>query len=225
MSSSPSRLEIVAGLRAWLMSCPITRGIFLETAEIVFVWLLFGLFAYRMLVAFSETPNVAMLLVIVSEVLSIILVTVHSRLGKVSKRPLDWGLAFAGASAPLLVFPAVQGAIVPAQLCVALMIIGMYVQISAKVVLWRSFGVVAANRGVKVIGPYRFVRHPMYAGYTLTHIGFLLAMPSSQNATVYACALFFQIARLLQEERILKEDPVYRDYASRVRYRLLPGVF
>ncbi len=34
-----------------------------------------------------------------------------------------------------------------------------------KVLLGLSFGVVAANRGVKIGGPYSFIRHPMYAGY------------------------------------------------------------
>ena len=42
----------------------------------------------------------------------------------------------------------------------AIMLIGLYVQISAKVILGRSFGLIAANRGIKVEGPYRIVRHP-----------------------------------------------------------------
>ena len=57
------------------------------------------------------------------------------------------------------------------------MLIGLYVQISAKVILGRSFGLIAANRGIKVAGPYRIVRHPIYAGYTIIHVGFLLALP------------------------------------------------
>ena len=58
----------------------------------------------------------------------------------------------------------------------------------AKLVLGRAFGIVAANRGVKVLGPYCLVRPPMYAGYTLTQFGFLLAMPSRLNALFYATA-------------------------------------
>ena len=34
-----------------------------------------------------------------------------------------------------------------------------------------------------------------------------------------------EVARLLREELILNQDPLYREYAARVRYRLLPGVF
>ena len=40
------------------------------------------------------------------------------------------------------------------------MLIGLYVQISGKLILGRSFGLIAANRGIKVAGPYRIVRHP-----------------------------------------------------------------
>jgi protein-S-isoprenylcysteine O-methyltransferase Ste14 len=116
-------------------------------------------------------------------------------------------------------------ALTSATISTTLMLVGMFVQISAKVTLWRSFGIVAANRGVKVEGPYRFVRHPMYAGDVITHVGFLLAFPSWQNAAVYMGSLAIQVFRLLREERVLNLDPVYRAYASKVRYRLLPGVF
>lgn len=101
----------------------------------------------------------------------------------------------------------------------------MFIQISAKVALGVSFGLVAANRGVRVSGPYRFVRHPMYAGYVITHVGLLLAMPSAFNALLYACALLLQIVRIKREERVLMQDQQYQDFSARVRYRLLPGVF
>jgi protein-S-isoprenylcysteine O-methyltransferase Ste14 len=65
----------------------------------------------------------------------------------------------------------------------------------------------------------------MYAGYTLTHIGFLLGFPSLQNALLYLTALLIDIARLVREERILNQDTHFRQYADRVTYRLLPLVF
>ena len=109
--------------------------------------------------------------------------------------------------------------------CFGVMVAGILLQITAKLVLGRAFGIVAANRGVKVLGPYRFVRHPMYAGYTLTHVGFLLAMPSLMNALFYATALTMQVARIFREEHVLGQDASYRTFAARVRYRLVPGVF
>jgi protein-S-isoprenylcysteine O-methyltransferase Ste14 len=105
------------------------------------------------------------------------------------------------------------------------MIAGMIIQISAKAILWRSFGLIPANRGIKTKGPYRIVRHPMYAGYTLTHVGFLLGFPSLQNSLLYLAAFLIEVARVFREELILKQDPIYRAYTVRVRYRILPGVF
>lgn len=98
-------------------------------------------------------------------------------------------------------------------------------QISAKIILERSFGIVAVNRGVKIAGPYRFVRNPMYAGYIINHVGFLLAFPSLWNVALYSTELVIQITRLLREETLLNKDQTYRDYASQVRYRLVSMVF
>ena len=103
--------------------------------------------------------------------------------------------------------------------------VGLYIEISAKLILGRRFGIVAANRGVQDSGPYRFVRHPMYLGYTIVHAGFLLGFPSLWNAVLYGAELAIQIVRLLREERLLNNDASYRDYAQRVPYRLLPLVF
>ncbi len=65
----------------------------------------------------------------------------------------------------------------------------------------------------------------MYAGYTLTHVGFLLAFPSWENATIYFFALILQVVRIAREERVLMRDPIYATFAKRVRYRLLPGIY
>ena len=83
------------------------------------------------------------------------------------------------------------------------------------------------ERGQRVIstGPYRIVRHPMYAGYTILHIGFLLSFPSLWNIVLYSTELAIQLARLLREELLLNEDQSYRAYAARVRYRLVPLIF
>ncbi|MGH9550333.1 MAG: methyltransferase family protein [Terriglobales bacterium] len=105
------------------------------------------------------------------------------------------------------------------------MLLGVYVQISAKVILGRSFGLIAANRGIKIAGPYRIVRHPIYAGYIITHVGFLLGFPSLWNVGLYSTQLLVQVARLLREEHLLKRDSSYRAYAANVRYRLFPMIF
>jgi protein-S-isoprenylcysteine O-methyltransferase Ste14 len=115
-----------------------------------------------------------------------------------------------------LVQPVVSGLVIVA---------GIMIQLSAKLVLFRSFGIVAANRGVKRDGPYRLVRHPMYLGYVVAWVGFLLNNPTLWNATIYLACLALMIGRILAEERILSEDGAYRDLRSMVRYRLAPGVW
>lgn len=144
---------------------------------------------------------------------------------EISLRPLDWALGFGGTLAAMLVVAPSDTPLAPIAFCGVLIVAGMAFQLYAKFTLRRSFGVIAANRGVKVSGPYRLVRHPMYAGYTLTHLGFLLSGPNWWNLGVYGLALALNIARILAEERVLMADPAYQDMSRTVRYRLVPYVF
>jgi protein-S-isoprenylcysteine O-methyltransferase Ste14 len=208
---------------------PLTRNaILFDVAERLVVATVFCSFVYRMLGSFLVTLNILTLLLIISEILPFVFVMSRRWSASLSREPLDWVFGIMGTIAPLLVRPISQEpphSPVLVALCLALMIGGMLFQIAAKLVLGHAFGIIAANRGVKEIGPYRFVRHPMYAGYTMTHIGYLLAMPALSNAILYALALSFQIVRIFREERVLTEDPRYREFAARVRYRLVPGLF
>jgi protein-S-isoprenylcysteine O-methyltransferase Ste14 len=65
----------------------------------------------------------------------------------------------------------------------------------------------------------------MYAGYLFVHIGILLLMPTVFNLLIYALGWWAQILRLLAEERLLSQDPQYREYMQQTRWRLIPGVF
>jgi protein-S-isoprenylcysteine O-methyltransferase Ste14 len=103
--------------------------------------------------------------------------------------------------------------------------IGLAIVITAKMTLGRSFGVVPANRGVVVGGMYRFVRHPIYAGYLIVHLGFALAHPTAWNLIVFAIADAALIVRALREERVLVTDRAYEAYCQRVRWHLIPAVF
>ena len=204
-----------------------TKFLWIDLFERTVLLILFGAFAIRMTASFELTTNVAVPLLLASEVLPILLIVFRQWNNKhvMSINPFDWLLAFAGANAPLLAVSVGPGELIPQAICSLVILTGLLVQISAKLVLWRSFGIVAAVREIKVAGPYRFVRHPMYAGYTIAHIGFLLAFPSVVNLIVYSAALLVQCARLLREEQLLNTSEAYRKYTQRVRYRLLPGVF
>jgi protein-S-isoprenylcysteine O-methyltransferase Ste14 len=223
------------------LSALVSKDLALDFIERAIVLILFLYFANKMLprlaglivteiahpelLLLAASTNLEAALLVISESLGVFLILTRRSAKTVSTRPFDWALSLIAVNAPLLVTPAAASTFIPSQIATALMFAGMIIQISAKAVLWRSFGLVPANRGIKTGGPYRIVRHPMYAGYTLTHIGFLLGFPSLQNSLLYFTAFLIEVARLMREELILNQDPLYREYAARVRYRLLPGVF
>jgi protein-S-isoprenylcysteine O-methyltransferase Ste14 len=213
------------GLVAKLVSIRFDKWTVLDLAERVFVTVLFANFAGKMLVAYHDWKNIGFLLIVFSEVLVMLLVLTRGRTTAISTNWLDWVLAFAGTTAPLLAIPVVSNPILSGEVCIGVMLLGFCLQISAKVILWQSFGIVPANRGIKNSGPYRFIRHPIYAGYVITHIGFMLGFPSLRNAILYLAALAIQIARIKREENLLMQDPEYQSYAARVHYRLVPGLF
>ena len=174
--------------------------------------------------SFVQTGKWTSLLWMMSEGLVILLLVFRRESRRLSRHPWDWIVALGGSFTVLLVRPAAT-AIVPEFIGVVLLLSGTGFEIYAKVFLGRSFGIVAADRGIVVGGPYRIVRHPIYLGYFVTHIGFLLANWSPRNLALYIVVYFFQISRILAEERILREDKSYRSYCQRVRFRLIPGVF
>jgi protein-S-isoprenylcysteine O-methyltransferase Ste14 len=206
------------------ISLPRTAKI-LDLSERIILVLFFGHFAYQVLQQYAESLRAIVGLQFAAECFLLVLILIRRPSATLSRDPLDWLFGLAGSLAPLLTVPNSLDPVIPPPMCFAMIVLGIFVQVSAKVILGLSFGVVAANRGVKVLGPYRLIRHPMYAGYTLTHIGLWLAMPSLRNAIFYSCALALQIIRIHREERVLTLDPAYRNFAARVRYRLLPGVF
>jgi protein-S-isoprenylcysteine O-methyltransferase Ste14 len=75
-------------------------------------------------------------------------------------------------------------------------------------------------------GPYRIVRHPGYAGNIPPLLGIVLALGSVWTLIPAAVALIITVIRTVLEDQTLQEElPGYRDYARRVRYRLIPGIY
>ena len=75
-------------------------------------------------------------------------------------------------------------------------------------------------------GPYRLVRHPGYAGNIPPLLGIVLALGSVWALIPAVAALIIAVVRTAFEDQTLQEElPGYRDYARRVRYRLIPGIY
>jgi protein-S-isoprenylcysteine O-methyltransferase Ste14 len=88
---------------------------------------------------------------------------------------------------------------------------------------------IQSDRGQHVImtGPYAFIRHPGYfAGFVI-----ILASGVALGSWVAAAVLIIPsipglLYRAITEDRVLQAElPGYRDYAARVRWRVLPGIW
>ena len=187
---------------------------------------LFASFAERNYHAVVDQGHWFNAIMVASEALVVLFVLIRRPSADVTRRAGDWVLAFAATAGPLLARASSGGhPLIPQGSGVIILLMGLALQVWSKLTLARSFGIVAANRGVKANGPYRFVRHPMYLGYVTVHAGFLLLSPNLFNLTVYGLSFAIQLARLMAEERLLGADPAYAAFAAKTRFRLLPGVF
>jgi protein-S-isoprenylcysteine O-methyltransferase Ste14 len=196
----------------------------LEWGERLVVLALYSWLAARLWAGIWDEGKYANLLLLLSEGLVIAFMLVRRRARDVSLHPGEWFLALSATCLPLLASPGGEK-LVPGVVAAAVLLVGILVQLHAKVTLGRSFGLIPANRGLKLKGPYRFVRHPMYAGYLLCHLGYLAVNPTWWNLSVYSLCIGLQLLRLLAEERLLTRDEGYRTYRAAVPYRLIPAVF
>jgi len=75
-------------------------------------------------------------------------------------------------------------------------------------------------------GPYRVVRHPMYAGSLLQYPATALVLGSAWALVPAAAAVVTVVVRTALEDRTLhRELPGYVAYAKRTRWRLVPGLW
>jgi len=140
-----------------------------------------------------------------------------------SSRPMDWVVAIGGWTA-LLLRPH-DGDSLPQLVGTGIQVAGLCLVFIGFSYLGRSFGVVAANRGLKVNGPYRIVRHPIYFAHFVTMSGYIVGNPTPWNIAIFAITAVFQVLRIRAEERILSDTANYAEYRQRVRWRLLPGIW
>lgn len=138
-------------------------------------------------------------------------------------RRVDYIYTILGFGAPLLFqLSSYAGAIFVGILLEA---IGTVLVAGALLSLNRSFGLAPENRGIKTAGAYRLVRHPMYLGYILAEVGYVVTYFSDFNLFVLAISVLFLMLRLRAEEQLLAQDQVYRNYSKKTRWKLIPFLF
>jgi protein-S-isoprenylcysteine O-methyltransferase Ste14 len=183
-------------------------------------------FAYAAIVAYINDPSrITLLVMTVSGVFTIGALILARAAVRVDWHPLAIAVlpVIYGYQALLSVDPGPH--LLPEWIATSIQLVALLWIFYAKLSLGRSFGLLPANRGIVMTGAYRWVRHPIYVGYIVVHIGFLAASFSWRNLLVLTIAHLVQIYRLLREEALLSDFESYQDYRRSVRYRLIPGVF
>lgn len=186
---------------------------------------LFALLSVNLLADFLRTGRVTGLLLLGSESLVVVLTIVRRRARLVDRSVVAAVTTTMSLAGPPLLRTVDGSGLAPDAVTALLSGVGLGLVIVGKLTLGRSFGVVPANRGVVVGGPYALVRHPIYTGYLITHAAFLIAHPRPWNVLIVIAADTALVARALIEERVLSADVEYQSYCRRVGWHLVPGLF
>lgn len=119
----------------------------------------------------------------------------------------------------------------PVKIAALAILLAGYVFASAALIENRFFsGVVRiqTDRGHSVVssGPYRWVRHPGYAGALWSYLATPFLLDSKWAFVPVALLAVVTVIRIVFEDRTLHQElEGYADYAKRTRYRLLPGIW
>ena len=82
------------------------------------------------------------------------------------------------------------------------------------------------GQSVTTAGPYRYIRHPMYAAILLWCVCVVLCFPTVGVALCSAAVAVLIITRTALEDRMLQNGlPGYKEYAARTKYRVIPGIW
>ena len=186
---------------------------------------LFTMMSINLFADFIRTGHVTGLLLLVGEALVVILTVVRRRAIQVDRSVSAGILTLLSVAGPPMLRASDVASLAPDVATAMISAVGLGLVVVGKMALGRSFGLVPANRGIVVRGPYTVVRHPIYTGYLITHVAFFMADPTGWNAAVILIADTALILRALTEERVLSADAEYQNYCRRVGWHLVPGVF
>lgn len=201
------------------------RAVFLGLLSKLACIVALGLLTKRTWAHYQLYPtDTRLILLLITESLTIFLVVIARTSEQVMRKPLIVAVTIISSCYFLLLDLGAGTPFVPFAYGRALQILGLGVEIVSKMWIWRSFGLLPAHRELVTSGPYRWVRHPMYLGYFLSNLGFLVCAASLRNVVLYTVLFLLVVYRILKEEEFLLRDPLYRAYVERVRYRLIPFV-
>ena len=110
------------------------------------------------------------------------------------------------------------------EIAISLELLGVAMTQVSRLYMGRSFGLLPANRGIVTSGPFAIVRHPIYLGWILLSLGYVLTYPAARNVLAVLVAFPFMLWRIEQEEELLEQDSAYAAYHRRVPFRLIPGL-
>lgn len=204
---------------------PLTRERLVDLLVRTLVGALFLLLSMNLLEDFIRTQRITGLLLLVSESLVVVLTVMRRRAYLVDTSAAALTITAIALVGPPLLRTGNAPGLLPDALTALVSGAAVCFVIVGKITLGRSFGIVPANRGVVDKGPYLLVRHPIYAGYLVSHLAFVLAYPSSWNIAVVIICDAALVWRALFEERLLRQDERYQAYCGRVGWHLVPGLF
>ena len=104
-------------------------------------------------------------------------------------------------------------------------LIGTFGTVMSLLVLGKSFAIFPAIRKLVSNGPYRLIRHPAYFFEIMMLVAAFWASQSTSSVILLPIVIATFLIRIWQEEKLLSTNGQYRDYAQRVRYRLIPWVW
>jgi protein-S-isoprenylcysteine O-methyltransferase Ste14 len=99
---------------------------------------------------------------------------------------------------------------------------GLLLNLWALISLGSLFSISPADRGLAFSGPYRRLRHPMYAGELAALLPVILLDLSARNVAIGTTFLLSILWRIRQEEMLLEN---YWLYSQFVKWKMLPGVW
>ena len=201
------------------------RAVVTDLMSRAMIVMLFTMLSINLLGDFLRTGHVTGLLLLAGEALVVVLTVVRRKAIYVDSSVTAGVLTVLSVAGPPMLRASDAASFMPDVATAMVSAIGLGLVVLGKMALGRSFGLVPANRGIVVRGPYTFVRHPIYAGYLITHVAFFIADPIPWNAAVILIADTALILRALMEERVLSKDVEYQGYCRRVGWHLVPGVF